>query len=113
MFRVNAYHEENTEFLSLTVFTLLIWNTKWIIPRTRCRCSRSHLFVDKCCEGTKDSLFFEVDMGKCRTLRFMTCVYPDDTIAASYFCNTFTQSRVVSHEKVTVRKHPMYLAQKF
>ena len=115
MFRVNAYHEEDTELLSLTVFTLLIWNTKWIIPRTRCTCSRSHLFVDKCCEGTQDSLFFELDMGECRTLRFMTGVYPDDTLAASYFCmcvdsglreirecynllgcNTFAQSRVLS-----------------
>ena len=81
MFRVNLYHEEDTELLSLTVFPLLIWNTKLIIPRTRCTCSRSHLFEDKCCEGTQDSLFFELDMGEGRTLRFMTGVYADDTLS--------------------------------
>ena len=85
MLRVNLYHEEDAELLSLAVFTLLIWNTKWTIPRTRCACSRSHLFVDKCCEGTQDSLFFELDMGECRTLRFMTGVYADATLSASYF----------------------------
>ena len=84
--RVKAYYKVDTQLLSLTVFTLLAWNTKWILPRTRCMCSRSHPFVAMCCGGAQDSLFFELGMGYCCTLRFMTGVHPGYPLDPSPFC---------------------------
>ena len=85
--REKVYHKVGTGFLSLTIFTLLIWNIKWLLSRTRSmRCSQSYPFVAKCCGSAQDSLFFELDIGECRTPRVLAGVHPDDALAPSSFC---------------------------
>ena len=43
-------------------------------------------FVAKCCRGTQDSLFVELNTGECSTLHFMTGVHPGNALAPSPFC---------------------------